>query len=160
MAQRIYLLVSAVLMIIVSQSNLAIYVARENGALYALDCMNLSSVTNEAEVLSSAPWALMVLAIIIALASLFTLFLVFFQNYALQKRMTIFSMLLTLGFMLTYVAFFLYYKSQLEAVSAKMMSWAIAVPAVVLILLFMAFHAIRKKEAAVIFEASSFRLRD
>ena len=160
MAQRLYLLVSAVLMIVVSQSRLATFVARENGFEYALSCMNLSSVADESIVLSSAPWALMVLAIILVLLSLFTLFLVFYQNYALQKRMTIYNMLISLGFILTYLVFFFYYDGKLEAIKSEMTLWAIAIPAVVFILQLMSFWAIRKKEASVLFDASSFRLRD
>lgn len=160
MAQRLYLLVSAVLMIIVSQSTLATFVARENGLVYALDCTTLSSLAEGSEVLSRAPWALMVLAIVIVLLSFFALFLVFYQNYALQKRTVIFNILVTIGFMITYAAFFFYYKSMLEAISTVVTWWAIAVPVVVLILQFMSFLAIRKKEAAVLFDASSFRLRD
>ena len=101
-----------------------------------------------------------VLAILVALLSLFALFLVFYQNYALQKRVTIYTMLVTVGFLLTYAGFYFYYKSQLNVITADVTWWAVAVPVVVLILLFMAFLAIRKKEASVIFEASSFRLRD
>lgn len=158
MAQRIYLLVSAVLMAIVSQSRLAWYLTRDY-VNYELTCWTF---TNEAtgEVVSRAPWALMVLAIGVSLLSLFTLFLVFYQNYALQKRMTIFTMLVTIGFLLTYVAFYFYYKSCLDVLWPNITLWALAIPVVVLILLFMSFLAIRKKEASMIFESSSFRLRD
>lgn len=159
MAQRLYLLVSAVLMAIVSQSRLATYVTRDSASSYELTCWSLSDgVTGE--VISGAPWALMVLAIGISLLSLFTLFLVFYQNYALQKRMSIYTMLVTIGFLLTYATFFFYYKAHLDVLSVEVTWWAIAVPVIVLILLSMAFLAIRKKEASVIFEASSFRLRD
>lgn len=158
MAQRLYLLVSAVLMAIVSQSRLAQFVTRDY-VTYELTCWTLSERTT-GEVVSNAPWALMVLAIGLSLLSLFTLFLVFYQNYALQKRLTIYNMLVTVGFLLTYAAFFFYYKSHLDVLLYDVTWWAIAVPVVVLILLFMAFLAIRKKEASVIFEASSFRLRD
>ena len=157
MAQKLYLLVSAVLMAVVSQSALAEFVVQGDGHRYSLSCLKLAAGN---ETLSYAPWALMALAVLIILCSLFTLFLVFYQNYALQKRMTIFTMLVILGFILTYGGFFFYYQSQLEAVASQITWWAVAVPVVVLILQFMAFLAIRKKEATVLFEASSFRLRD
>lgn len=159
MVQRFCLLASAVLMAIVSQSCLAGYVARDNGVLYELTCWNLTDSTT-GEVMSGAPWALMVLALGISLLSLFTLFLVFFQNYALQKQMSIYTMLVTVGFLLTFAAYFFYYKSHLDALAVEVTWWAVAVPVVVLILLFMALLAIRKKEASVILGASSFRLRD
>lgn len=157
MAQRLYLLVSAILMAIVSQSTLAEFVIQGDGVRYSLTCLSLSA---DGTALSYAPWALMVLSVLIVLCSLFTLFLVFYQNYALQKRMSIFTMLVVLGFILTCGGFFFYYQSRLEAVASQITWWAVAVPIVVLILQFMAFLAIRKKEAAVLFEASSFRLRD
>ena len=159
MAQRLYLLVSAVLMAIVSQSSLAHFLVLDAGFSYNLTCTKLvNSITGET--VSGAPWALMVLAILVALLSLFALFLVFYQNYALQKRVAIYTMLVTVGFLLTYAGFYFYYKNQLNVITAEITWWAVAVPVVVLILLFMAFLAIRKKEASVIFEASSFRLRD
>lgn len=158
MAQRIYLLVSAVLMAIVSQSQLVRFVTRDY-VTYDLTCWTLSEGTT-GEIVSNAPWALMVLAIGLSLLSLFTLFLVFYQNYALQKRMTIYNMLVTVGFMLTYAAFFFYYRGHLDVLLCDVTWWAVAVPVVTLILQFMAFLAIRKKEAAVLFDASSFRLRD
>lgn len=159
MAQRLYLLVSAVLMAIVSQSRLASFVVRDSASSYELTCWSLSDSAT-GEVVSNAPWALMVLAIGISLLSLFTLFLVFFQNYDLQKRMTIYTMLVTVGFLSTYAALYFYYKSRLDVLLSDITLWALAAPVVVLILLFMAFLAIRKKEASVILGASSFRLRD
>ena len=74
--------------------------------------------------------------------------------------MTIYTMLVTVGFLLTYAAFFFYYKSHLDVLLFDVTWWALVAPVIVLILLFMSFLAIRKKEASIIFEASSFRLRD
>lgn len=159
MAQRLYLLLSAVLMAIVSQSTLATFIAGQDGQPYELTCWKLYA-TATGETMSGAPWALMVLAIGIALVSLFGLFLVFYQNYALQKRVTIFNTLLVVGFLLTYAGFFFYYRGALEAVSGEPSWWAVAVPVVVLILQLMSFLAIRQKEAKVLAEATTFRLRD
>ncbi len=159
MAQRLYLLLSAVLMAIVSQSTLATFIAGQDGFCYKLTCWRLLSVATD-ETVSGAPWALMVLAVIIVLASLFALFLAFYQNYALQKRTTIFNTLLVVGFLLVYGGYFIYYQSMLDAISSELTSWAVAVPVVVLILQLMSFFAIRKKEAKVLSEATTFRLRD
>jgi len=156
MMQRIYLLLAAVLMGVVSQCTLATYMARVDAVVYELGCWNLTDAAGQA--VSGAPWALMVLAVVVVLLSLFTLFLVFYQNYALQKRMTIFSMLVTLGFLVTFAGFYFYYGSQLEAVSSHLTIWSV-VPLVVMILQFMAFLSIRKKEADVLAEAANFRLR-
>ena len=159
MAQRLYLLLSAVLMAIVSQSTLATFIAGQDGFCYKLTCWRLLSVATD-ETVSGAPWALMVLALIIALASLFALFLVFYQNYALQKRVTIFNALLVVGFLLTYGGFFIYFTKMLEAVNSEFTLWSVAVPVIVLILQLMSFFAIRKKEAKVLSETTTFRLRD
>lgn len=146
-------------MAIVSQSTLATFIAGQDGRVYDLTCWRLCDAVTDATV-SGAPWALMVLAVVIVLASLFALFLVFYQNYALQKRVTIFNTLLVAGFLLTYGGFFIYYQNVLEAISGIPTWWAVAVPAVVLILQLMSFLAIRKKEAKVLAEAATFRLRD
>lgn len=159
MAQRIYLLLSAVLMIVVCCSDLACYVAKEDGLAYILDCTKLYAAEGGA-VVCSAPWALMAVAVLVAAVALFNLFLVFFQNYALQKRMAIFNMLLVVGFLITYTGFLFYYKSALQAIYCTPYMWSIAVPVVVLILQAMTFLAIRKKEADVLVKATNFRLRD
>lgn len=159
MAQRLYLLLSAVLMAIVSQSTLATFIAGQDGMPYELTCWELCSAAT-GEAVSGGVWVLMVLAILITLVSLFALFLVFYQNYTLQKRVTIFNTLLVAGFLITYAGFFFYFRNALEAVSSEPSLWAVAVPAVVLILQLMSFLAIRKKEAKVLAEALNFRLRD
>lgn len=156
MMQRIYLLLAAVLMGVVSQSVLAEYMAGADGMTYSLGCWKLSDTAGQT--ISSTPWALMVLAVLVVLLSLFTLFLVFYQHYALQKRMTIYGMLVTVGFMATFAGYFFYYDGMLEAVTSRLTMWAV-VPVVVVILQFMSFLAICKKEAAVLAEASNFRLR-
>lgn len=159
MAQRIYLLLSAVLMIIVSCSDLACYIAKEDGLMYILDCTKLY-IAEGGAVVSRAPWALMALAVLVTVVSFFNLFLVFFQNYALQKRLSLFNLLLVVGFMITYVGFLFYYKSLLEAIDCTPTLWAVAVPAIVAILQAMTFLAVRKKEADVLAKTSNFRLRD
>ncbi len=159
MAQRIYLLLSAVLMIVVCCSDLACYVAKEDGLTYILDCTKLY-ITEGGAVVSRAPWALMAAAVLVAVVSFFNLFLVFFQNYALQKRLAIFNMLLVVGFLIIYTGFLFYYKSALQAIYYKPYMWSIAVPVVVLILQAMTFLAVRKKEADVLAKAANFRLRD
>ena len=159
MAQRLYLLLSAVLMAIVTQSKLATFIANQDGQVYDLTCWRLLS-NSTGETISNAPWALMIIAILLVLSSLFALFLAFYQNYALQKRTTIFNTLLLVGFLLVYGGFFIYYQSKLDAISGEFTLWAVAIPIVVLILQLMSFFAIRNKEAKVLSEATTFRLRD
>lgn len=156
--QRIYLFLSAVILVIVSQSSLVTFISRTDGLPYSLDCMHLKSINNE--IMSSAPWAMMVLLIVIVAISLFTLLLTFFQNYELQKRLTIFNILVLVGFLVLYGIFYFYYKNKLDSIDSYIEWWVTAIPVVALILNIMTLNAIRSSEAAVLKEATSFRLRD
>lgn len=160
-SQRLFLILSAALMTGGALSTLATYKAPGADAILTDYFLGSTSLTDGAgQTVSSMPWALMVLAVIVVAVSLFTLFLTAFQNYELQKRMTLFNLVLVVGYLITYIVFFLYYQHALEAVSSGLTWWGMAAPVVVLILQWMSFNAIRSTEAAVLKEATTFRLRD
>lgn len=145
-------------MAIVPFQKVADFISQADGLPYMLDCLKLYGVSGE--VVSGAPWALTALAVLIALLSLFNLFLVFFQNYTLQKRMTVYTSLLVIGFLLTLGGFTLYFNGELETREMFFNWWTVVLPVVVIILQAMSFFAIGKKEADAIAESSTFRLRD
>lgn len=145
-------------MIVTAFSDLAFFISGVDGIPYTLESTTLSNINGDVE--SNATWALLVTALLSALTSLFTLFLAFFQNYELQKRTSIFGLLLTVGFLLVYAFFFFYYKAELEATTSQVTLWSTASPLVAAILQAMAFQAIRKKESDILRKAMNFRLRD
>lgn len=106
---------------------------------------------------SATPWALGGLLIATGLSNLFVLLISAFQNYALQKRGLIFSILLLTGYYILYLVFLLVLKADAKVIFPK---WPTILPLISLILCFMAFNAIRHTEAKIIASGNSFRLRD
>lgn len=157
--QRIYLILSAVALIVMSLSSFGTFISGTDGREYDFTSTSLVSLADNS-VVSNMPWAILVLALLGAFIAFFTLFLTFFQNYELQKRLTIFNVLLMTGLLFVYLAFYLFFSNELDAIAFNACWWVSALPVVALILNVMAFNAIRSSEAAVLKEATSFRLRD
>lgn len=157
--QRICLILSAVALVVMSFSSFGTFISGKDGHGYDFTSTSLISIADDC-VVSNMPWALLALALLGALIALFTLFLTKFQNYELQKRLTIFNVLLITGLLILYLALYLFYSSELDAIAFNARWWVAALPVVALILNVMAFNAIRSTEAAVLKEATSFRLRD
>ena len=105
----------------------------------------------------SSPWALGGLLIASGLCQLFVLLIAVFQNFALQKRGLIVTMLLLTGYYLVYLIFVLILRADVQATFPR---WTSILPLVSLILTFMAFNAVRRTEAQIIASANNFRLRD
>lgn len=106
---------------------------------------------------SGSPWALGGLLIATGLCQLFVLFISVFQNFALQKRGLIVSMLLLAGYYIVYLIFVLILRADLQAAFPR---WTTILPLVSIILTFMALNGVRHTEARIIASANSFRLRD
>lgn len=106
---------------------------------------------------SSSPWGLGCLLVVVGICQLFTLFVSLFQNFALQKRSLIFSILILTGWYIVYLIFLLILKKDANTMQP---SWSSVLPLISIILSFMAFNAIRHTEAKIIESGNSFRLRD
>ena len=106
---------------------------------------------------SGASCALGVLLIVSALASVFTMFVSLFQNYALQKRSAIFNCCVLAGYYIVMLVFVLILRGDTRLVD---LSWQICLPLVALIFSAMSFSSIRLTEAKLLARANSFRLRD
>lgn len=90
-------------------------------------------------------WGLFVLALIIALLSLFIVFL--YKKRKLQMRLTMLGMLLSAGYLVYYMVEVAKLTNTLKAISG--FKFALALPIITIILLFMARRAIRKDEVLV-----------
>jgi hypothetical protein len=106
---------------------------------------------------NAMPWALGGLLIAAGLCQLFSLFIMLFRNYALQKRCLILGMLILTGWYILYLVFILILRDETVAVLPH---WTMILPLISIILSFMAFNAIRRTEARIIASGNSFRLRD
>ena len=106
---------------------------------------------------SASPWALGALLIAAAAGQFFVLLIAAFQNYTLQKRTLVFSMLLLAGYYVVYLIFLLVLK---EGSTTIIPSWTTILPLIAIILDFMSFRSILHTEAKIIASGNSFRLRD
>ncbi|MBR2637981.1 MAG: DUF4293 family protein [Bacteroidaceae bacterium] len=91
-----------------------------------------------------------------ALVELFALFVASFQNFELQKRLSIFVILLLTGY---YILLLIVSLLIVEG-SEVYVQLAMLLPFIALVLNVMAFMAVRRTEAAILARAAGFRLRD
>ncbi|MBQ8735638.1 MAG: DUF4293 family protein [Bacteroidaceae bacterium] len=104
---------------------------------------------------SSSPIALGVVLIVTAVVNLFGMLISGFQNFELQKRVSILAMLLIVGY---YLLLGIY--TWVLATTALSVQLALLFPLIALVLNALSFFATRRTEAAILAKASGFRLRD
>lgn len=92
-----------------------------------------------------SPWAMFVLLLLVATASLVAIFL--FKRRMLQVRLSVFSGLLLIGYYIVFVVFVFLFKSRYDADFT--LGWTAAFPAVALILDYLAFRNIMKDELMI-----------
>lgn len=126
-------------------------VSMSNFALHAV------SMNPPAESSSATPCALGVLLIVSSLVGAFTMFVSLFQNFALQKRCSIFNCCLLAGYYILFLVYVL-----VLCVDARFvdLGWQVCLPLVSLILAVMSLYSIRHTEAKMLARANNFRLRD
>lgn len=114
-------------------------------------------VTSTTGTHSASPWALGGLLVAASLCQLFVTLISPFQNYGLQKRGLILSILILTGWYIVYLIFILVLKVDYAVLLPR---WTSILPLVGLMLNVMAINAIRRTEAKIIASGNSFRLRD
>ena len=103
---------------------------------------NLALVSEEG-VSDYAPWALFALQTVSAILALVTIFL--YKKRMLQIRLTLFNMLVLVGYYVTLVIFVLNLKGDASFVP----SWTVCLPLISIILSWLAIRAIGKDEMLV-----------
>jgi len=88
-------------------------------------------------------FGILLLSAVIVFGSIFL-----FRNRMLQIRMTIFSSVLLIGFYIAFIVFVFMLKESTETVSFRL-GWALCLPAISIILNYLAFRAIYKDELMV-----------
>lgn len=106
---------------------------------------------------SAASCALGILLIVSALVNAFTMFVCLFQNFALQKRSSIFNTCILTGYYIVLLVFVLVLRVDTIMVG---LHWQICLPLVSLIFTVMSLSSIRNTEARMLARANNFRLRD
>lgn len=138
--QSVYLLIVTILLVVCLCTPVGSYIASD---------YSVSQFTNLAIIAPDgakdyAPWALFAILLVAALLAFTTIFL--FKNRMLQIRLTIFSTILLLGYYATLVAFIFMLKDETTTYTA---SWTVCLPAVAIILNWLAIRAIGKDEVLV-----------
>lgn len=148
---QIFYLLSAVLAIAALCSTM-LQIIEPSGATNELT--NFSYKAADGTVTHS-PVALGVVLIVTAIVNLFGLIVSGFQNFDLQKRVSILGMLLGIGYYLLLGVY-----AWILSAASFILSVQLLFPFIMLVFNALAFFAARRTEAAILAKASGFRLRD
>ena len=155
MKLRVYQLfyLAALILLIVSLCMPLTQFIEANGATSVMSNFSIQQPDGSC---SYAVCALGVVLIFTALVNVFALFLSFFQNFELQKRVAILGVLLLTGY---YLLLLIVSILMIEGVGMTM-ELATILPFIALILYVMSFLSTRRTEAKILATATGFRLRD
>lgn len=137
--QTVYLLVVAILAVVMISLPVGSFVTLD---YHMSELTNLALVSEEG-VSDYAPWALFALQTVSAILALVTIFL--YKKRMLQIRLTLFNMLVLVGYYVTLVIFVLNLKGDASFVP----SWTVCLPLISIILSWLAIRAIGKDEMLV-----------
>lgn len=137
--QSVYLLIVAILSVIVMSNPIGSFIAADNSIV---EFTNLSLI-DQSGVEDYKPWALFAILIISAIISLITIFL--YRKRMLQIRLTLFNIILAIGYYVTLVTFVFMLKGE----STFVPSWMVCLPFVGIVLDWLAIRAIGKDEMLV-----------
>lgn len=140
--QSVYLLVVTILLIVAMCSPVGKFIAADGVTAYGFTPWGVSLASDA----SQSTWGLFCILLLSGLVAFGTIFL--FRNRMLQIRMTIFNSILLVGYYITAVVFIFVLKGKIEA-SVFQLGWALCLPAVCIILNYLAFRAIYKDEVMV-----------
>ena len=155
MKLRVYQLfyLAALILLIVSLCMPLTQFIEANGATSVMSNFSIQQPDGSS---SYAVCALGAVLIFTALVNVFALFLSFFQNFELQKRVAILGVLLLTGY---YLLLLIVSLLMIEGVDMTM-ELATILPFIALILYVMSFLSTRRTEAKILATATGFRLRD
>ncbi len=156
---HLYMLLAVIALIVCMCAPSLITFVYQDLSTVSMSNFALHSVsTNQVEATSSATsCALGILLIVSVLVNAFTMFVCLFQNFALQKRGTIFNSCVLAGYYIVMLVFVLILRGDTRMVD---LNWQFCLPLVSLILTVMSFSSIRNTEAKMLARANNFRLRD
>lgn len=138
--QSVYLLIVTILLVVCLCMPVGSYIASD----YSVSQFTNLNITAPDGTKDYAPWALFAILLVAALLAFTTIFL--FKNRMLQIRLTIFSTILLFGYYATLIAFIFMLKDKTMTYTA---SWTVCLPAVAIILNWLAIRAIGKDEVLV-----------
>lgn len=137
--QTVYLLVVAILMVVMMSLPVGSFVAAD----YTATVFNNLSLVAPDGIADYAPWAMFAILMVSAVVTLGTIFL--YKKRMLQIRLTIFNIILLLGYYGTLVTFVFMLKGE----NSFTPSWTVILPLISIILDWLAIRAIGKDEMLV-----------
>lgn len=140
--QTVYLLAVVVLLIICMCSPVAAYIGSD-GSISPFTNLGID-VTNVGR--ETSCWGMFAILLLSALVAAATIFL--FKNRILQIRMTVFNIILLIGFYATFIAFIVAYNGKLPE-STFQLRIAACLPFIAIVLNYLAIRAIGKDEVMV-----------
>jgi presenilin-like A22 family membrane protease len=146
--QSFYLLLVVALLILAMCLPYGVFFA--DATVYSFSSLSLTTSGG----VSHSVWALFILLLLAALLAFLAIFQ--FKHRVFQMRTCMLTMLLIAGYYIVFLVFLFMFKAQLNA--EFRMSWALCLPLISEVILYLAWRAIGKDEALVR-SADSFRLR-
>ena len=137
--QTVYLLIVAVLAVVVLSTPVGSFIT-PNNEIYEMS--NLS-ITLSGDVVNYEPWALFAIQMVSAIIAIGTIFL--YRKRMLQIRLSLFNMILLIGYYVT-LGIFIY---KLKEDSSFVPSWSVCLTFSNIVLNWLAIRAIGKDEALV-----------
>lgn len=137
--QTVYLLVVAILMVVMMSLPVGSFVAAD----YTATVFNNLSLVAPDGTADYAPWAMFAILMVSSVVTLGTIFL--YKKRMLQIRLTIFNIILLLGYYGTLVTFVFMLKGE----NSFTPSWTVILPLISIILDWLAIRAIGKDEMLV-----------
>lgn len=140
--QSVYLLLVTVLLVVAICMPAGQFIAADGVSAHIFKPLGVSL----SDGVFQSTWGLFGILLLSAVIAFCTIFL--FRNRMLQVRMTIFSSILLIGYYIAFGVFMFVLKSDLDAMSFQL-GWALCLPAIAIILNYLAFRAIYKDELMV-----------
>jgi hypothetical protein len=138
--QSLFLLLAAAAMLVASVSPLATFIYNSDEVLFEAMGIYLNGT------LTDSTWGLFVIGAISSLLSMVTLFL--YKNRMLQIRLSIFNMVIMVGFYL-FFGFVLYQVYPVENLQFRSVGIGVIMPVIAIILIILAIRKIGADEALV-----------
>lgn len=138
--QSVYLLLITILLVVAMCMPIGQFIEADNITAHIFKPLGVTLASGETQ----ATWGLFGILLISAVINFMTIFL--YRNRMLQVRMTIFSMLMLVGYYITLGVFWYVLKEESQTFQ---LGWAMYLPLVCIILDYLAFRAIYRDEIMV-----------
>lgn len=140
--QSVYLLLVTILLVVALCLPVGQFIGSDGIAAHVFKPLGVTLADGSFQ----STWGLFGILLLSAVVALCTIFL--FRNRMLQIRMTIFGSLLLIGYYIAFFVFMFILKSDLNAMNFQL-GWALCLPAVCIVLNYLAFRSIYRDELMV-----------